>query len=189
MTYWGSGSIASRIIKLGSRWIWAVSFKLQPLYLRCILWISYGLDDRGSWVRFPAGAWNFSLHHRVEIGSGAHPAFYSMGIRVSFPGVKRPGREPDHSHLVPRSKNAWRYTSTPQYAFMEWCSLKKSTGTTLPLLYNYDDHDNLHIVNSLQAYTWKFWCVYVWRGRRVANDFLWFCLPHCPSHLPVVPML
>jgi hypothetical protein len=27
--------------------------------------LGYGLDDRGSRVRFPAGAGNFSLHHRV----------------------------------------------------------------------------------------------------------------------------
>jgi hypothetical protein len=27
--------------------------------------LGYGLDDRGSGVRFPAGAWNFPLHHRV----------------------------------------------------------------------------------------------------------------------------
>jgi len=25
---------------------------------------------------------------------------------------------------VPRSKNAWGYTSTPQYAFMAWWSVK-----------------------------------------------------------------
>jgi len=25
--------------------------------------------------------------------------------------VKRPGHEADHSHLVPRSKNEWSYTS------------------------------------------------------------------------------
>jgi hypothetical protein len=25
---------------------------------------------------------------------------------------------------VPRSKNKWSYTSTPQYAFMAWCSVK-----------------------------------------------------------------
>jgi hypothetical protein len=46
----------------------------------------YGLDDRGSRVRFPAGAENFSLHHRVQNGSEAHPASYPMGIRGSFPG-------------------------------------------------------------------------------------------------------
>jgi hypothetical protein len=34
----------------------------------------YGLDDRGSRVRFPEGAGNFSLHHRVQKRSGAHPA-------------------------------------------------------------------------------------------------------------------
>jgi hypothetical protein len=55
--------------------------------------LGYGLDDRGCWVRFPAGAGNFSLHHRVQNGSGAHPASYSVGTM----GVKRPGREADHS--------------------------------------------------------------------------------------------
>jgi hypothetical protein len=59
--------------------------------------LGYGLDDQGSRVRFPAGAGNFSLHHRVQNGSGAHPASYSMGTRGSFPVVKRPGREADHS--------------------------------------------------------------------------------------------
>jgi len=27
-------------------------------------------------------------------------------------------------HLVPRSKNAWSYTSTPQYVFMAWFLVK-----------------------------------------------------------------
>jgi hypothetical protein len=44
----------------------------------------YGLDDRGSRVRFSAGAGNFSLHHHVQNGSGAHPASYPMGTRSSF---------------------------------------------------------------------------------------------------------
>jgi hypothetical protein len=59
--------------------------------------LGYGLDDRGSGVRFPAGAGNFSLSHRVQNGSGAHPASYPMGTRGSFPRVKQPGREADHS--------------------------------------------------------------------------------------------
>jgi hypothetical protein len=46
---------------------------------------------------FPAGAGNFSLHHRFQKGSGAHTASYPIGTRDSFPGVKRPGREADHS--------------------------------------------------------------------------------------------
>jgi hypothetical protein len=86
------------------------------------------LDDRGSRVRFPAGGGvgNFSLHHHcVQNGSGAHPAFYPMGTRGSFPGGKRPWREADYS--PPSSaevKNAWSYTSTPQYVFMAWCLVK-----------------------------------------------------------------
>jgi hypothetical protein len=59
--------------------------------------LGYGLDDRGSRVRFPAGAGNFSLHYRIQNGAGAHPASHPMGTRGSFPGVKRPGREADHS--------------------------------------------------------------------------------------------
>jgi hypothetical protein len=53
--------------------------------------LGYGLDDRGSRVRFPAGAGNFSLHHRVQNGSGAHPTFYPMDTRGSFPGGKATG--------------------------------------------------------------------------------------------------
>jgi hypothetical protein len=59
--------------------------------------LGYGLDDRGSRDRFPAGAGNFSLHHRVQNGSGAHPASYPMGTRGCFLRVKRPGCEADHS--------------------------------------------------------------------------------------------
>jgi hypothetical protein len=29
---------------------------------------------------------------------------------------------------MPRSKNEWSCTSTPQYAFMSWCSVRGSTG-------------------------------------------------------------
>jgi hypothetical protein len=50
--------------------------------------LGYGLDDRGSRVRFPAGAGDFSLYHRVQNGSGVHPASYAMGTRGSSPGDK-----------------------------------------------------------------------------------------------------
>jgi hypothetical protein len=53
--------------------------------------LGYRLDDRGSRVRFPAGAGNFSLHHRVQTGSGAHPASCLMSTRGSFPGGKAAG--------------------------------------------------------------------------------------------------
>jgi hypothetical protein len=53
--------------------------------------LGYGLDDRGSRVPFPAGSGNFSLHHRVQNGSGAQPATYPMGTRGSFLGGKAAG--------------------------------------------------------------------------------------------------
>jgi hypothetical protein len=53
----------------------------------CILSTYY----RRSRVRFPAGAGNFSLDHRIQNGSGAHPTSYSMGIRGYFPGGKTAG--------------------------------------------------------------------------------------------------
>jgi hypothetical protein len=51
----------------------------------------YGLDDRMIGVRFPAEVGNFSLHHRVQTGSGTHPASYPMGTRGSFLGNKAAG--------------------------------------------------------------------------------------------------
>jgi hypothetical protein len=53
--------------------------------------LGYRLDDLDSRVRFPARAGNFSLHHRVQNGSGAHPASYPMGTRGTFPGGKETG--------------------------------------------------------------------------------------------------
>jgi hypothetical protein len=53
--------------------------------------------DRGSRVRFPEGAGNFSLHHRVRNGSEAHPASYTIDSGALSLGVKRPGSEADHS--------------------------------------------------------------------------------------------
>jgi hypothetical protein len=87
--------------------------------------LGYGLDDRGSRVRFPAGAGNFSLHHRVQNGSGAYPASYPMGTRGSFPGESGRGvKLTTHLHLLPRSKNERSYTSIPHCTFMAWCSVK-----------------------------------------------------------------
>jgi hypothetical protein len=58
---------------------------------RITRWYSadYGLDDQG--VPLPVGAGNFSLHRRVQTGSGAHPASYPIGTGSSFPGGKAAG--------------------------------------------------------------------------------------------------
>jgi hypothetical protein len=94
-----------------------------------------GLDDRGSRVRFPVGARNFSLHHCVQNCSGAHQPPIQWVPGALPLGVKRPGRETDHS--PPSSaevKNEWSYTSTPQYAFMTWCLVKHRDNFTFYLL-------------------------------------------------------
>jgi hypothetical protein len=81
--------------------------------------LGYGLDDRGSRVRFPAGDGNFSLHHRVQNGSGPHPASSPVGTRGSFPGVKAAG--------------AWSWP-LPQYVFMTWCLVKYRDNFTFTFL-------------------------------------------------------
>jgi hypothetical protein len=51
-------------------------------------------------------------------------------------GVKRPGREADHS--PPSSaevKNVWSYTSIPEYVFMAWCLVKHRDNFTFYLYY------------------------------------------------------
>jgi hypothetical protein len=80
---------------------------------------------------------SFSLRHRFQTGSGFHPASHLMGIQVLTPVVKRLGREADHSPPYGAVvKNALSYTSTPQYIFMAWFSVKNA-GTALPLLLPY----------------------------------------------------
>jgi hypothetical protein len=50
--------------------------------------LGYGLNDRSSRVRVPAGAVNFSLHYRVHNSFVTHLASYPMGTRGSFLGGK-----------------------------------------------------------------------------------------------------
>jgi hypothetical protein len=48
-----------------------------------------------------------------------------MGTGGYFPGGKSTGREADNSSPSRvEDKNAWRYTSNPQYIFMAWCLVK-----------------------------------------------------------------
>jgi hypothetical protein len=72
-------------------YIYKRSYRFQSRDSSVGIALGYGLDDRGSRVRLPAGAGNFSLHHRVQNGSGAHPTSYPMGTGGSFPGGKTAG--------------------------------------------------------------------------------------------------
>jgi hypothetical protein len=74
----------------------------------------YGLNDRGVGVRVPVG----TLRHVIQTDSGAHPA-YPMGTGGDFPGVKRQGREADHSPpACAEAKKVWICITTPPYASM-----------------------------------------------------------------------
>jgi len=76
----------------------------------------------------------FSLYHSVQTVSVAHPASYPVGTGASATGVKRPGREGNHSPPPSaEDKNAWSCTSTPQYVFMAWHLVKPIDNFTLPL--------------------------------------------------------
>jgi hypothetical protein len=75
--------------------------------------LGYGLDDRGYRVRFPEGAGNFfSSPPRPErLWGPPKPLIQWVPGALSL-GVKRPGREADHS--PPSSaENEWSYTSIP----------------------------------------------------------------------------
>jgi hypothetical protein len=90
-----------------------------------VIALGYVLDDRGSRVRFPAGAgiFLFTTASRTALEPNQPPIQWVPGALSLV--VKRPGREADHSPPASaEDKNAWSYTSTPQYAFMAWCLVK-----------------------------------------------------------------
>jgi hypothetical protein len=72
---------------------------------------SYGLDGRGS---IPSRGKKFlSTPHRPDRLWGLR-SFLSNGCQGDLsPGVKRPGREADHSHVVPRSRVVGLYLHLP----------------------------------------------------------------------------
>jgi hypothetical protein len=74
----------------------------------------YGLDDRGGGGSSSPGRvknFHFSISSRPALGSTQPPIKW-------VPGVKRQGREADHSPPTSAEvKKMWIYTSTPPYVF------------------------------------------------------------------------
>jgi len=59
----------------------------------------------------------FFLRHHIQIGSGAHPAFYEIGTGVFTRAV----READHSPPSgAEDKKLCSYTSTPPYVLIAY---------------------------------------------------------------------
>jgi hypothetical protein len=85
--------------------------------------LGYGLHERGFESRQGLRIFLFATVSRPALGF-TQPLTQCVPGALSL-GVKWPGREADHS--PPSSaevKNEWSYTSTPQYAFVAWCSVK-----------------------------------------------------------------
>jgi hypothetical protein len=59
-----------------------------------------------------------------------------MGTGALSLRVQRKGREVDHSPTSNAEvKNAWSYSSTPQYVFMAWCLVKYRNNFAFTLLH------------------------------------------------------
>jgi hypothetical protein len=90
------------------------------------------MDNRGFESRQGQGIFLFTTASRPALEPTQPPIQWVLGA-LSL-GVKRPGREADHSPpSTVEVENAWSsIPSLLQYTSMAWCSVK-STGTTLPL--------------------------------------------------------
>jgi hypothetical protein len=66
----------------------------------------------------------YGLFVMVALGPIQPPIQWTAGDLT--PGVKRTGREANHKPLYSADvKNAWNYTSSPQYIFMASCLIKQ----------------------------------------------------------------
>ena len=76
----------------------------------------------GAGVPTPAEIILIFLLQNVQLGSRPHPSSYPRGNGVlSFQGVKRPGREFDHSSASSAEVlNMWSCSSATPYALMAW---------------------------------------------------------------------
>jgi hypothetical protein len=84
--------------------------------------MSYGMEDREFESRQEPRSFHFTDSSRTALGPTQPPIQRVTGA-ISL-GVKRPGCEADHSHLVPMSRMCGAITLLPQYIFMAWCSVK-----------------------------------------------------------------
>jgi hypothetical protein len=73
-------------------------------------------------TKLGAGILEFATASRQDLGATQPPIEWVPGA-LSL-GVKRLGREVNHSHLVPRSRMHGTIPPFPRYTFIAWCSVK-----------------------------------------------------------------
>jgi hypothetical protein len=96
--------------------------------------IGYGLDDRGSRVRFRAGDENFlfSTGSKLALGHTQPPIQWVSG----------PGHEADHSLLVPKLR--MRGAIPPPPTRLHWVVISEAQGQFLLYYINYRDYLTLY---------------------------------------------
>jgi hypothetical protein len=104
----------------------------------------------------------FTTGSRTALGPTQPPIQWVRGA-LSL-GIKRPGCEADHS--PPSSaeiKNAWSYTSTPQYVFMAWCLVKHKDNFTF-LIASCTEHAQEMLLEWRNLWKWSFVsCLPCWK--------------------------
>jgi hypothetical protein len=111
-----------------SSFIWCIIkivLQLSISITMITLAVSYGLDDGGSILgRDREQFFLFSSPSTPALGP--NPTSHKLGAGGSSAGIKRPGREADHSpSSSAEMKNTWSYTSIPPYVFIVWRLIKQ----------------------------------------------------------------
>jgi hypothetical protein len=109
-TYWGSGGVAPRILNLGARWRWVVSFMTHTLYVRRNN-PRYPLDRRlcGPQSRSGRGGEEKSSHPLPALQAHVQIIFLNLHIMV-VPQKKKPVITPiitRHPLKVWQHSNTW----------------------------------------------------------------------------------
>jgi hypothetical protein len=85
--------------------------------------------------------WDSSVNIVTRLGRGKRFSLHCIWDTATeyvgyFPGVKRPGQEPDHSALFcAKVKNVWSYTYTSPYVVMTWGVIKHRDRFTFTIHY------------------------------------------------------
>jgi hypothetical protein len=128
----------------------------------------------------PGRVWEFFLHHRVQTGSGAHPASNPKVMIGSFPGGKSDGAWSwPLISIRCRGQECVELCPTPQYAFMSWCSIKARGQLylyLLPVSKRETQREQNFRCPKISIIFWTVWCPTPSCAVVSLTVFLWFSL-------------